>query len=162
MIDLAEKGDFFLKAPLINTPPQFRDGVSFHYTSAIDDESLFQESINLFNSEIEWDNMWTISDVYDRFDKGHLFTYMKDSNGVLGYMWRMKNYTYNFFVSNRRENRDILDFVNMNRYLQYKNGYDYEVLYVSWHNIHVLNLMKKRFGCVEVDRSEVELELKKQ
>ncbi len=145
MLELREQGDFYVKVPLLDVAPDLRKGVEFVYTDDPVPDDILTESIDLFNSEHYWDKMWTLKDAHKRLDEGHIFSYITDNDGVLGYMWHEKNYTYNFFVSKRRQNRDILDFVNMNRYIQRLKGYDYEYIYVTGTNLHVRNLFIRKF-----------------
>ena len=145
MIELAEVGDIYIKTPLLDNPTDFRDGVNFFYSDEPPAAGVLEESIARFNKEVVWHNMWTVEDAMERFAKKHVFSYITDSEGVLGYMWHEKNYTYNFFVCKRRWNRDILDFVNMNRYLQKQKGYTHEYLYVTGTNLHVMNLFLRKF-----------------
>ena len=157
MIDLAFPGDIFFYVPndVFDSPPEFREGIDFYYGSEVSVDTL-KECIELFNSEIEWVDMWNVRDGIERINNGHVFSSISDSEGILGYMWHYKNYTYNFFVSKRRRNRDVLDFVNRNRYLQTQNNHPFEYIYISDHNVHVQNLFKKRFQARIVTRKEVQ------
>lgn len=155
MLELREEGDFYVKMPLLDEAPDFRKGVEFFYTDKPVSEDIICDSIDLFNSEHYWDNMWTVKDAYERFDKGHVFSYITDQDGVLGYMWHEKNYTYNFFVSKRRQNRDILNFVDMNRYLQKQKGFLHEYFYVTGTNLHVRNLFIRKFQCVTIPEEQL-------
>jgi|11_taG_2_1085331.scaffolds.fasta_scaffold22744_3 hypothetical protein len=155
MLELRETGDFYIKVPLLDNEPTFREGISFFYVQEIVSDEIINESIELFNSEHYWDKMWTLEDAKERFKKGHVFSYITDKDGVLGYMWHEKNYTYNFFVSKRRHNRDILNFVDMNRYHQKQKGFQYEYIYVTGTNLHVLNLFIRKFQGTVIEEKQL-------
>lgn len=73
---------------------------------------LIKNSIQLFNSEIEWDEMWNYEDSIKRFENGHTIYLMIKNNNVIGYIWYDKNFLYNLFVSKTRIKGESRDFVN--------------------------------------------------
>lgn len=61
-----------------------------------------QLSIDSFNSEHDWDGMWTIDDTISRLEIGHKLFLGIDDTGSLAHMWSDRGYLYNVYVSKRR------------------------------------------------------------
>ena len=59
-------------------------------------------SIDSFNSEHDWNGMWTLDDVTSRLNLNHKLFLGIDDNGPLSHMWSDKGYLYNVYVSKRR------------------------------------------------------------
>jgi len=77
---------------------------------------LIKKSIQLFNDEIEWDNMWDYNESIKRFNNNHIMYIMIENNSPLGYVWYDKNYLYNTFVTEKRIKGDSQNFINYTLY----------------------------------------------
>ena len=73
---------------------------------------LINKSIQLFNSEIQWDSMWIFEDAKQRFDDNNIMYIMIEDNSPLGYVWYDKNHLYNTFVTKKRIKGDSQNFIN--------------------------------------------------
>lgn len=90
--------------------PKFRKGV-FVKEVTESDHDIIHNCIQLFNSELEWDDMFNLDQAFYRLSNGHQM-YVLFSNSPLGYVWRNKDYFYNLFVSKNRVKGDSQDFFN--------------------------------------------------
>lgn len=84
MIEYAQEGDLFFKVPLDVEKPTLREDLEFVFTDKPIPLSILEDSVYQFELQIDWDEMWTPSQGLRRFDKGHVFSYIRDSKGVLG------------------------------------------------------------------------------
>lgn len=68
-----------------------------------------QQCIDLFNSTIEWDEMWDIPTAIQRFKEGHvLFIWYGPESNIVGYYWVDENYIHNIFIHpSRPPNRSV-------------------------------------------------------
>jgi RimJ/RimL family protein N-acetyltransferase len=55
----------------------------------LDNLDIVYQSINIFNSQIKWEDMYNITDAIDRFKNGYTMYVLYD-NLVFGYMWFSK------------------------------------------------------------------------
>ena len=65
-------------------------------------ENTIQASIDTFNDNIYWTEMWGIETASDRLERGHDLFIGVDSEGPLAHVWFEKNYLYNLYVNPRR------------------------------------------------------------
>lgn len=72
---------------------------------------LIQESIDTFNQEVDWDDMWDIKDCEIRLFGGQTLFLLLDNSTVIGHLWYKQNTLYNVFVSNQRKDGDSTWFV---------------------------------------------------
>lgn len=101
-------------------PVPVRDGLECikltldNYEQNISD---IQYCINLFNSEIVWDEMWALGDAIERFETGDKM-YMAKSDGVpIGYMWLKDDLVYNIFMTKKRLHKsDVYTFLKYSLY----------------------------------------------
>lgn len=159
MIKAAKIEDIFFRIPLNIERPIFRDGLEFYFVKGSVDRNILKQCVETFNEELEWEQMWTVQQGIKRLQQGHTFAYLKDKDGILGYTWNDRNYTYNFFVSKRRQNRDVVDFGNMNRWMLKQKGYTHLYFYVTRSNVHVQNLFIKKFNGEIIPRHQAENEI---
>jgi len=109
------------------------------------DLNIIESCINLFNSEIVWDKMFTIKDAEIRIRKGDIFFVGYYDNYLFGYCWLTKNKIfkiYNVFSKNIPINRiygatDLLYFVIKN----YTSGII--ISEVDEWNLKSINVFKK-------------------
>lgn len=62
-----------------------------------------KESIDAFNKEVEWEDMWDLEEAGKRFTTGNMLFLLRDKEGALGHMWSDSGYLYNVFISKRRK-----------------------------------------------------------
>ena len=91
-----------------------REGISFlkiTQDNFSETKELIQKSIDTFNSEIEWNEMWDIETANDRLSNGEILYLLLDSNTPIGHVWYDLYYLYNAFVSKKREDGDSIWFI---------------------------------------------------
>ena len=114
--------------------------------------SLISECITLFNTEIEWDGMYNLTDAIKRFEDGYVNFILIENNIIYGYVWFIKNTTnvllLNLFMRNNNihkkyKGREFISNVIYNNYNEYNihNHVD------EW-NIKSINLFKS-LGFIE-------------
>jgi len=79
------------------------------YEAGFDDTDLIQQSIDLFNSEIQWEGMFDLNIAQMRIYEGSRMFILIDKE-VLGFTWFENDYLYNFFVSQNRTKGDSQEF----------------------------------------------------
>lgn len=105
---------------------------------------LIQKSITIFNSEIEWDEMWDINEAENRLNNGEVLYLLLDGKTPIGHVWYDLYYLYNAFVSEKRENGDSIWFIQETMW-DMKENYDltYIKLYVDDWNKRAIQFWKK-------------------
>lgn len=105
---------------------------------------LIQKSITIFNSEIEWDEMWDINEAENRLNSGEVLYLLLDGKTPIGHVWYDLYYLYNAFVSEKRENGDSIWFIQETMW-DMKENYDltYIKLYVDDWNKRAIQFWKK-------------------
>ena len=114
--------------------------------------SIVKECITLFNSELEWDGMYNLTDAIKRFEDGYVNFILIENNIIYGYVWFIKNTTnvllLNLFMRNNNihkkyKGREFISNVIYNNYNEYNihNHVD------DW-NIKSINLFKS-LGFIE-------------
>ena len=102
------------------------------YTSMNKD---IESIIDLFNSEIDWDDMYSIDDCYKRFNDGCFCFVLYQEEQPIGICWyydiRPNVFAFNGFVSKKKKNQNGISqkFFNMMNYILYKEGYQTYVAY---------------------------------
>lgn len=66
-----------------------------------------QEGIDMFNSEIKWDGMWTVDVAKDRLKNNWKLLVLTINNKICGWYWLdvENKETYNLFVSKKYQNQ---------------------------------------------------------
>lgn len=105
---------------------------------------LIQKSITIFNSEIEWDEMWDIKKAENRLNSGEVLYLLLDGKTPIGHVWYDFYYLYNAFVSEKRENGDSIWFIQETMW-DMKEDYNltYIKLYVDNWNQRAIQFWKK-------------------
>jgi hypothetical protein len=114
--------------------------------------SIVKECITLFNSELEWDGMYNLTDAIKRFEDGYVNFILIENNVIYGYVWFIQNTTnvllLNLFMRNNNihkkyKGREFISNVIYNNYNEYNihNHVD------DW-NIKSINLFKS-LGFIE-------------
>jgi RimJ/RimL family protein N-acetyltransferase len=91
---------------LIDIPP-FGNNTSDNISLFNNNFSKLQEGINIFNSEIEWDGMWTLDTAKDRLKNNWKLLVLTIDDTIYGWYWIDTNNkeTYNLFVSKKYQNQ---------------------------------------------------------
>ena len=66
-------------------------------------ENTIQSSIDSFNENVYWTEMWDMETASDRLERGHDLFIGVDAEGPLAHVWFEDNYLYNCYVNPRRE-----------------------------------------------------------
>ena len=67
-------------------------------------EKKVQASIDSFNSNHDWEDMWTIEDAKERLNNGHqLFLGVDKDDNPLAHVWFDEDYLYNVYINPERE-----------------------------------------------------------
>lgn len=75
----------------------------------VDDSNSFEHfgyiknTVETFNSLIEWKDMWSMEEASLRFKQGDKLFLLRDNEGALGHVWFANFYLYNLFIHPRRE-----------------------------------------------------------
>jgi len=124
-----------------------REGISFlkiTQDNFSETKELIQKSIDTFNSEIEWNEMWDIETANDRLSNGEILYLLLNSNTPIGHVWYDLYYLYNAFVSKKREDGDSIWFIQETMW-DMKENFDlkYIKLYVDDWNKRAIKFWKK-------------------
>jgi hypothetical protein len=65
-------------------------------------ENTIQASIDSFNRNVVWNDMWDINEAKSRLEKGNILFIGLDHEGTLAHVWFEDNYLYNLYVDPRR------------------------------------------------------------
>lgn len=66
-------------------------------------ELVIRKCIELFNSEIKWDQMWNLQNSFDRLNNDQILYVLISDEDPIGFVWLDETYLYNTFVSKKRE-----------------------------------------------------------
>lgn len=102
-----------------------------------------QLSIDKFNSQIEWDNMWDLNEAYERLSRNNTLYLLLKNNLPIGHVWYIGEYLYNAFVSNERVNGESQWFIQQTMLDRHKLGYDTITLYTETWNERANSFWKK-------------------
>ena len=81
-----------------------------------------KESIDAFNREIKWGDMWDLEEAAKRFANNETLFLLRDDKGSLGHVWFDEDCLYNMFISNRRESGTSVKFIlHCFNYVPYKD-----------------------------------------
>ena len=82
--------------------PLTRDILHIRENNFDEFKPLVQETIDTFNKNVEWKEMWDIKEAEFRLKDGQDLFIGYDREGALAHVWFEKNYLYNCFVNPRR------------------------------------------------------------
>jgi RimJ/RimL family protein N-acetyltransferase len=110
----------------------------------LENKELIQQSIDKFNSEIKWDEMWNLDDANDRLTNGEILYILLDGKTPLGHVWYDLYYLYNAFVSESRKEGDSVWFIQETMW-DMKSNYNlkYIKLYVDDWNTRAIKFWEK-------------------
>ena len=129
------------------TPTQGRNSLSYiritnkEYKSS---KQLILQTIDTFNSEIKWEDMWDIYDAEVRLNQKQILYLLLDSNIPMGHVWYDSYYLYNAFVSKERRDGDSLWFIQETMWdMKEKSNIKSVKLYVDSWNERAIKFWKK-------------------
>ena len=102
-----------------------------------------QLSIDKFNSQIEWDNMWDLNDAYERLSRNNTLYLLLKNDLPIGHVWYIGEYLYNAFVSNERVNGESQWFIQQTMLDRNTSGYNTITLYTETWNERANSFWKK-------------------
>ena len=114
--------------------------------------SIIKECITLFNSELEWDGMYNLTDAIKRFEDGYVNFILIENNVIYGYVWFTQNTTnvllLNLFMRNNNIHKKYKgrEFISNLIYTNYNDCNIYN--HVDEWNIKSINLFKS-LGFIE-------------
>lgn len=108
-------------------------------------EEQIQQSIDLFNSEIEWDDMWTLDRAYERFESGYKLFLLRLDDKPLGHIWNDGHMFINVYVSKNRPDGLSEKFF---KYAQFLSGEPSIELYTDEWNKRAQRFFEKVGGTI--------------
>lgn len=112
---------------------------TFHHYS-----HLIQKSIDIFHSEIKWDEMWDLQDSEVRLSENQILYLLLDNQSPIGHVWYDSYYLYNAYVSKEREDGDSTWFIQETMWdMKESNKLTYIKLYVDSWNERAIKFWEK-------------------
>ena len=102
-----------------------------------------QLSIDKFNSQIEWDNMWDLNEAYERLSRNNTLYLLLKNDLPIGHVWYIGEYLYNAFVSNERVDGESQWFIQQTMLDRNTSGYNTITLYTETWNERANSFWKK-------------------
>jgi hypothetical protein len=73
---------------------------------------ILKNCIDRFNSEVDWDGMWTVEEAEERLSSNHIaFVLIDSTDTILSFVWFTENYLYNAFSHSDRVSGDTVKFI---------------------------------------------------
>jgi len=105
---------------------------------------LIQKSIDIFHSEIKWDEMWDLQDSKVRLNENQILYLLLDNQSPIGHVWYDSYYLYNAYVCKEREDGDSAWFIQETMWDMKKNKkLTYIKLYVDSWNERAIKFWEK-------------------
>lgn len=136
-----------LKKDFVNNLAKSVEDLGGYYTYVYSFEQfkpysdVFSNLINEFNSEFEWDEMFTMDDVPVRFNEGCHLSILFYKNIPTGYCWFKEGWSFNLYVSKVRKRPQVLpllyindmtqDIVNKFGYVEYETD-EWNTFMLKW------------------------------
>lgn len=106
--------------------------------------SLIEKSIDLFNSEISWEDMWDAVDAEIRVSQNQTLYLLLENQEPIGHVWYDNYYLYNAYVSKERHDGDSVWFIQETMWdMKLTNGLNYIKLYVDSWNERAIKFWEK-------------------
>ena len=117
-------------------------------------KDTIQLSINKFNSQIKWDEMWDLKESQTRITNNQkLYLLLKD-NLPIGHVWYIGEYLYNAFVSKERKEGVSQWFIGETIKDRFRNGYKTITLYTEDWNT-AANKFWVKLGFIIINENEL-------
>jgi len=106
--------------------------------------SLIEKSIDLFNSEISWEDMWDVQDADIRTTQNQILYLLLENQQPIGHVWYDSYYLYNAYVSKNRKDGDSVWFIQKTMWdMKETNNINFIKLYVDSWNIRAIKFWEK-------------------
>lgn len=106
--------------------------------------SLIKKSIDLFNSEISWEDMWDVQDAEVRVSQNQILYLLLENQQPIGHVWYDSYYLYNAYVSKDREDGDSVWFIQETMWdMKNTTNIKYIKLYVDSWNERAIRFWEK-------------------
>lgn len=102
-----------------------------------------QLSIDKFNSQIEWNDMWDLNEAYERLSRNNTLYLLLKNDLPIGHVWYIGEYLYNAFVSEERVDGESQWFIQQTMLDRNVSGYDTITLYTEPWNKRANSFWKK-------------------
>ena len=107
-------------------------------------KDLISLTIDTFNSEIKWEDMWDLYDAEIRLNQNQILYLLLENKIPIGHVWYDSYYLYNAFVSKERRDGDSLWFVHETMWdMKEKNNLEFIKLYVDSWNERAIKFWEK-------------------
>ena len=107
-------------------------------------KDLISMTIDTFNSEIKWEDMWDLYDAEIRLNQNQILYLLLENKIPIGHVWYDSYYLYNAFVSKERRDGDSLWFVQETMWdMKEKNNLEFIKLYVDSWNERAIKFWEK-------------------
>jgi hypothetical protein len=116
-----------------------------------DNTDKIQYSIDKFNTQIKWDNMWDLNKSYERLSRNNTLYLLLKNDLPIGHVWYIGEYLYNAFVSNERVDGESQWFIQQTMLDRNKSGYNTITLYTEKWNVRASSFWKK-LGYTIIDK----------
>jgi hypothetical protein len=116
-----------------------------------DNTDKIQYSIDKFNTQIEWNNMWDLNESYERLSRNNTLYLLLKNDLPIGHVWYIGEYLYNAFVSNERVDGESQWFIQQTMLDRNKSGYNTITLYTEKYNLRASSFWKK-LGYTIIDK----------
>ena len=113
-----------------------------------------QLSIDKFNSQIEWDNMWDLNEAYERLSRNNTLYLLLKNDLPIGHVWYIGEYLYNAFVSNERVKGESQWFIQQTMLDRHTLGYDTITLHTETWN-ELANSFWKKLGYTIINKTKL-------
>jgi hypothetical protein len=113
-----------------------------------------QLSIDKFNSQIEWDNMWDLNEAYERLSRNNTLYLLLKNDLPIGHVWYIGEYLYNAFVSNERVDGESQWFIQQTMLDRNTSGYNTITLYTETWNERA-NSFWKKLGYIIINKTKL-------
>jgi len=105
---------------------------------------LIEKSIDLFNSEISWEDMWDVHDADVRVSQNQILYLLLENQQPIGHVWYDSYYLYNAYVSKDREDGDSVWFIQETMWdMKNTTNIKYIKLYVDSWNERAIRFWEK-------------------
>lgn len=106
--------------------------------------SMIEKSIDLFNSEISWEDMWDIQDADIRVSQNQILYLLLENQQPIGHVWYDSYYLYNAYVTKERVDGDSFWFIQETMWdMKNIHNLKYIKLYVDSWNERAIRFWEK-------------------
>jgi len=119
-----------------------------------DNTDKIQYSIDKFNTQIKWDNMWDLNESYERLSRNNTLYLLLKNDLPIGHVWYIGEYLYNAFVSNERVDGESQWFIQQTMLDRNTSGYNTITLYTETWNERA-NSFWKKLGYIIINKTKL-------